>query len=682
MSNIVLLNDGMYEYVLPPVPKDEKEILFHNLPKKEQYWHTPNIKNLKHLSEKEKITYIERERDRWLNGVWMFLNGEPVYLTGMHYDHMVYMTFKDGKAEYFDHQRNDFYFRDLTRKDPRCRGRCFIKPRRYGMTMEEITEATYTLMENFSNNVGLQSDTRDKVKSTLVTPIINSFARRPKFMRPDYYKPNGKLLQTQIVSKSTLAPEDDGEYQGDFILGWLRSFPALPRAMDGEEMAYIVDDEVWKWQESSPKETIDSNKMVIKGRNRSGKISVLSTMGDSDDYIKAVLDGFDIIAKSNPKIRNANGETISGLYEYFVSAIYSFEIPPDIFEVDKFGRVNKDKHLEYINNKLRVLDKNSKEYVFEKRKLPLKKEDALLSAQTATNFRRLVINARLNQLREMLPSEKPYIRGELVDDSYGRVHFISDEERQAEAGDDVIIKPGIWLWAYLPHFSIDKGIDARNRFRRSREGIYFPPVNREGGIGYDPIDFPKNQTSSNSLSRACIFVRKKFDYLFKEGDPNRLVDVPMGIALWRPDDPHDANKEAMKACRFTGFKCMHERSVSHVEEDFRESGMLPFLSEDKNGIYGMSPSDIKAKKDGVVMLQARYRAPKSEEERDQLMDYPFEEGLLSLDNFDIGNTTPFDPTMSEIYCEHELKDVLFTNQTEQSQNNLINYLHEITPQLR
>jgi hypothetical protein len=667
-GDIISLNSGMYSYSIPiKQPSDEKDIINFDKPKQDQFWHPYTIPNVKAMSTRDRIHFIERERQRWLEGCYCLINGEAVYFPGIFFDHLSYMTFKGGKAEFFHHQLFDFYFRDMTRRDPKCRGRVWMKPRRYGMTMEETTEATYSLMEDFSNNVGLQSDTKEKVRTTLLAPIINSFAKRPKYMRPDYYKPNGKLLVTELNSKSNIAPNDDGEYQGDYILGWLKGYPALPRAMDGEEMAYIVDDEVWKWQESSPKETIESNLKVLMGRNRSGMLSALSTMGDSDDYINAVMDGCDIIAKSNPNIRDENGYTISGLYEYFVSAIYSFDIPPDVFEIDKFGKVNVDKHLEYIQNKINKLDKNSKSYVFEKRRLPLCKEDAMLSAQLNTYFRKVVINSRLNILRAMTPAQKMdvYVRGNLVEDAKGNVWFEQNDE-------------GIWLWAILPYFSEERRIDTRNQFTRSG-GFIYPPINPEGAIGYDPINYDKNQTTSTHLSRAAAIVRKKLDYYNKPEDKYFSADTLMALMVYRPDDPHDANTEVMKAAKLTGYSVMHEKSVSHVYEDFRDAGMLPFLMKHEDGTYGISQSNVKAKKDGLAMMQARYAAPKEPNQKDQLEEYPFEEGLMDLDNFDINNTTPFDVSMAEIMCEHGLKQVIFTNQSDTSVRDRVRAMHEIIP---
>jgi len=566
-NRIIPLNDGMYKYEVPlKIPLNEKDIINHGLPKSEQYWRTPKRVNVKNLTQSERIKYVEQERERWSEGVYVLINGELVYLTGMHYDHLTYMTFKDGNAEFFEHQLYDFYFRDMTWRDPKCRGRVWMKPRRYGMTMEEITESTYHLLSGFANNVGLQSDTPKKVRTTLMNPIINSFVKRPKYMRSDYYKPNGKLLVSELSLNNNLAPDDDGEENGDFLLGWCKEFPSLPRSMDGNEMDYIVMDEAFKWTTSSVKETLESNIKVLMGRNRAGMISLLSTMGDSDDYLRAIMDACDIISRSNPAIRDDNGMTLSGLYKFFVSAIYSLDIPPDIFEVDKFGKVNKDKHLNYINNKLNKIDKNTKSYVFEKRRLPLSESDALLSAQMVTYFNKIRIGKRLNELRELPYDKKPYIRGSFVESANGKIYFEENQE-------------GIWLVSVHPFLSLEHGVNTANRYRII-DNTFCPPINPEYCIGYDPVRYDKSDIQSSHFSRASAIVHKKFDY-FGSG----IVDVKCALMLYRPDDARDADLEVIKACKYYGAPCMHERLIEGVKKSFVDANMLPFLMKsEKKGV--------------------------------------------------------------------------------------------------
>ena len=110
MGRIITLNDGMYNYELPPVPY-EKDIWYHDVPKKMQYWKTPANKNNKWLNpdgriwnvskmkERDRIEYINYWRDKWENGLWIMVKGEPTYMTGGHVEHLVFNMFKNGFFE-------------------------------------------------------------------------------------------------------------------------------------------------------------------------------------------------------------------------------------------------------------------------------------------------------------------------------------------------------------------------------------------------------------------------------------------------------------------------------------------------------------------------------------------------------------------------------------------------------
>lgn len=656
-----LLNDSLYTYKFPiQPPSNEKDIINFDIKKKsDQVWKAPPILDTKRMSLRQKIAYIERERQRWEEGVYCLINGEAIYLTGMHFDHLTYMTFKSRRAEFFFHQLFDFYFRDLTRRDPWSNGMLWLKPRRYGMTMEEVTQATYTLMEDFENNVGLQSNTDEKTLTTLLTPIINSYAKRPPFMQADFYKPNGKLLVSKLELKTNVV--EDPSRPSKFLNGWLKGFPFLPNAMDGNEVAYGVMDEVWKVTHASPKQTYDSNRLVTSGRNRKGCISVLSTMGDSDSYIRSVLEGFDMIAKSNPNERDENGFTLTGLYKRFVSAIFSFDIPPQIFESDKFGQVNIDKHFDFITKKVNAHSPDSKAYIFEKRRLPLTEEDVLLSAANISYFSTIRIALRRQQLRELAAKKKsPWVRGNLKTGSNDKIYFEADPT-------------GIWMIAVHPYFSAEGNIDTRNRFS-SYDGIFYPPSNPEFFAALDPIRYRKEDTSSNSLSKVCGLIRKKFDY-YGSGVVNRYA----ALMLYRPDDPREGNREMIKACKYFGSPCMYERNIPTPKEDFIDANCLPFLLKNpKDGIHGMYiASNGTVVQEGIDMLVSEFAPPQNPGEIDQIEQIPWDEMLLDMDNFDVKNTTAFDVFMTMIGLKHGEKQFHFTNVTQENSVNPLSFLDEL-----
>lgn len=661
MGQIISLQDGLYQYELPYLPK-ENEILYYDLPKEQQYWRSEfdkkkqlDIKNVKLMSERERIDYIQVWRERWANGMWFMNNGEPTYLTGMNIDHLVFNKFDNQYLYYLDSQRERFYFRDLTNKDRLCDGRVWVKARRTGITTEQRTEAIRCLISDSFNKIGMQSTKLEVCQRTLMKPIIDTYISRPSWMREDFYKSNGKKpIKSLSLTSSVLNEESDS------LGGFIMPFPTLPSALDGDGWMLIIMDEFSKWVTAKPYESLEINLKAIINPRKRGKADVLSTTGDSQEAASSVLDWHKLIANSNPSIRNPNKKTNSGLYKYFVSGIHSLDLVEEYPEIsNKYGVINKEMAEEILWNNINKYAKDSKEYIFALYKTPMEERHALLSSSANNLFPKIRIASRLDYLDSLTIDQKPYVRGRLDEGQDGKIYFTEDSE-------------GLWLWAIHPYFSIEKGMDARNRFKNIG-GVYFPVQPVAGCVSYDPVNFAKETVKSNNFSQACLIVRLKFDY-FDCG----VEDEMMGMYLGRPEDPHDVNREAMKACKYTGFTCMHEALVGHVYEDFRDSNMLPFLMKGEDGFYGMK-TNVKVIRDGIVMLQTRYSPPKDPSQKDQIECYPFEDGLRSLDNFDPTNTTAFDITMAEIMCEYGLKQIQYSNVTDSSHLDRQKVMNELFP---
>lgn len=660
MGQIITLQDGWYNYELPKMPTREEDLLFYDLPKSEQYWRIPPRKDLRNCTQSEKIEYINQERERWLNGVWMFINGEPTYITGMHYDHMVNMKFEFGHALYFDQQRLDFYMRDLVRKDKNCYGVVWYKPRRYGMTAEELTNAIYAAMEDFNINVGLMSNEGTKAVTTLMRPIIDAIIKRPRFMRPLFYKPSGKKPRKSMeFIDGQVDFDEDGMLEEFAVLGGaILPYNTTTAAMDGKKVFYIIMDEVWKWIEASPKETLEINKKCVEQFGIRGKISMLSTMGDSDDYHRAIKEGIQIGDESNPNIRDANGRTTTGMYRYFVSAVHSKgDIPAEC--TDKFGKVDVGRAEEFIYNNRAKYDPNTKDYTFEVRRMPLNYKEATATADGTAIFPNNRLAKRREELAKLPRDQKPYVRGFFDEDTDGKVSFRPD------------IK-GIWKLALSPYKSIQLGINTENRFRKDASGRIRPPKNQEFCFGYDPVRYADKKAGAKGISNAAILVAKKFDY-HGAGDKNLYKYA--AILLYRPEDPHEATSECMKAAKFFGMAGMHERQVEHVEEDFAEAKMEDMLmnneKDNKKGIW--TDNNRKVVKNGTDMIQASMKIVKLTDRQGNVYDYdpiddiPFEEIVYDRMCFDPMHTTENDVTMADIMLQNGMKQMKFTNNVDDNE---------------
>ncbi len=121
MGKIYQLQDGIYQYELPDQPKHE-EILFFDKKKEDQYWIAPDLSLYRRMSIGDKKDFVDKIRKWWKDGLWFYNNGEPTYITGLHFDFLTLHTFstldtEDKRPRFFQSHKEDFYFRDLTWKD-------------------------------------------------------------------------------------------------------------------------------------------------------------------------------------------------------------------------------------------------------------------------------------------------------------------------------------------------------------------------------------------------------------------------------------------------------------------------------------------------------------------------------------------------------------------------------------
>jgi hypothetical protein len=676
----ISLQNGLYHFKTPPMPR-ETDIWFHDLKKADQYWGMPNVKTKwlnpdwsfkdvrKMTNERDKIAYISYWRNVWENGLWVMIKGEPTYLTGMHIEHILFHKFNGIRLRYLSKQRLRFYFRELTNNDPKCDGRLWEKPRRAGITLEVITEAIRATLSDFSNNVIYQSDTLEKAQSTLMAPTIAAYISRPSWLREIYYKSNGKTPIKKLQLKSVVLDEDDESPLG----GVIEPLPNVASAADGKEAVLFVIDEFSKHEQADPYEMFEVNKRAANPLKKI-KFDCLSTTGDTKGALKATKAWHKLIANSNPLILNSNGKTNSGLWDYFEDATGSLFIEQEIPGIiDKYGDIDKERAEEWVWNEHNKYAPGSQEYIFSLYKFPMKKEHVLLSPNINNGyFNRVRIAKRRDELLAMPYDQRPYVRGVLVEDSDGEVYFISDAERQKDAG-GIPIKPGPWLIAIHPDTRY-----RRERYTRMGEFL-FPLKQIEFGAAYDPINYPKNQVvrNSRSLSRAAITVHKKYDYYNLPDSEHFVEDQKAAIYIDRPDSPHDANQEAIKCCKYFGCRMGFERSVAHVLEDFEEAKMVGFLVEDHNGIPGYSPNDLALRKNGVAMLQARYRNPQTPDDVDHFAIHPFEDSLMDLEGLDINNSTEYDLAMTELYLEVVLKSILWSNVDDDDEESAVDLMERI-----
>jgi hypothetical protein len=659
MSEILMLDD-IYPYQLPNFPTDEKKFLYHDLPKDQQYWRRPRNPNLKKMSLRDQCAFIDEERRRLDEGLFLMINGVHTWITPSHYDFLRYSDIPDfdGDPSYYNSQRLDFYFKDFYEQDPNSFGELTIKPRRYGYTAMDISDNIHKVMKDFGRQIGIGSTNLDKVKETQFRPMMDSLLSRPSYVRPEIYMPGGRIPQKELrLRRNIIGDKDDEEESdesfafgfGEGLRGWISPRSTTAKMFDGHKWHKVTLDEIFKWTEAQPYNTWKITKEALQvGGRIIGKGAVYASMGDDDDYDVAVKDGIKMWADSDYNKRNNFGRTVTGLYRHFISAVSVFEL-----FMDKFGNCNESLAREYLEEERASFDEGTKEYIYHVRKYPFTAEEALASAENSSVFSNLRLTAQQGKIYILGGSAKPYTTG----------NFHWDITR-----DLVEFKPtpkGYWKMGYqIP-------APARNRCQKVK-GRLILPRNPEGAIGNDPVRTAQNV--SGHLSQNAAFVYQRYDY-FNSGNSNRILAQLYG----RDEDVDVFNEQIRLASLYYAYPVMTERQITSTYDWFRQHFMESFLlrSEYDNGI-GLFMSG-KIIEDGIELIQGLIKKPSDPEAEDYLQYIVYEELIEQLKQFEKGKSTKYDAVMGLIMTLIGVKQIKYTIVSEQAEANKLKVLNALFP---
>ena len=278
--------------------------------------------------------YIETEWDRRENGYWFMCNGEATYLTGEHYFFCNYHAI-DTESGYPDFRHSNriwFYFWEACKADVRCYGMCYLKNRRSGFSHMAASMAVNTASKTRRSHIGILSKTGADAKQLFTEKVVGCSNKLPFYFKPlqagmdkpktelVYAVPSVKLSRKRITQTST----DDDDLEGlDTKVTWLNTGS---NSYDGFKLLRLIHDESGKWEK--PNDVI-KNWTVTKtclrlGRNIVGKVMMGSTSNALDkggEEFKKLYYDSDLTRVK----RNGVGQTPSGMYAFFINALWNME---------------------------------------------------------------------------------------------------------------------------------------------------------------------------------------------------------------------------------------------------------------------------------------------------------------------------------------------------------------------
>jgi hypothetical protein len=323
---------------LPKKPA-KKDILFSDKKKEDQYWQRTemptDLKRIRSMDEwleapkefrDKHIDFIQGEFTRRNEGLWFMNDGVATYLTGRHYMMLQWSKLDIGYPYYLEFQHQLFLHQRACECDPRSLGQIYTKCRRSGYTnmsaavlLDEATQVKDKLL-------GLQSKTgKDAQENIFMKKVVYMFKTYPFFFKPiqdGTTNPRVELAFREPSKRITKNNKTTSKGEAlNSIINWKNT---TNNAYDGEKLHMLYLDEAGKWERPTDiREAWRIQKTcLIVGRKIIGTAIVGSTVNPMD---KGGKEYKDLWADSNPRQRNDNGRTRSGLYRIFIPAYEALE---------------------------------------------------------------------------------------------------------------------------------------------------------------------------------------------------------------------------------------------------------------------------------------------------------------------------------------------------------------------
>lgn len=572
--------------------------------------------NWKNLSSHEQQKFIKQEWDRRLNGLWFMNNGVATYITGTHYFYLNWWRLDVGYPDYRDTDRWFFLFWKANEENPSSFGMIEVTMRRQGKSFRAgciIYE--FTTRTKFAQG-GLQSKTYEDCKSLFQRAVVSPWRNLPYFFQPKFdgasSNPKSELRFFAPSKKGKSTVGEEGLNLESELESSITCKPSVSHSYDGQKLARYVHDEVGKVIDTDVSETWAVVRFCLEvGGEIIGKALLTSTVEEFEK--SGGKQCHEIWKDSFPDELDVRGRTKSGLVKYFMPAYYGYKF-------DEYGNslVEESKAEQQIErDKLRDSPAKYASYV---RKMPWTESEAF----------------RINASQSLFDTELIYRQKDIleVDDPTVTGNFI-----WANPGEDtkVVWKPtkSKWRWrlSYLPPEEEENVVVFRN-------GGRYPGNTLKYTMGVDPYDH--SQTTDNRKSNAAAYIFYKYN-MFDEDNSNTFVAEYIN----RPAKVDIFYEDILMAAHFFGCDVLFENQKIGISHYFDRRGFEKYLMKRPDNTKTKYSQDQQTP--GVPQSKMLLNLLTEHIERyvyDHSSKVPFDRLLSDWLEFDINNTTKFDPTIA------------------------------------
>tara|TARA_R110002074_G_scaffold87945_1_gene194039 strand:+ start:3282 stop:5351 length:2070 start_codon:yes stop_codon:yes gene_type:complete len=632
---------GGIEIVLPKPPKTNREVLYNEKTKKKQQWIREIMpKGLDRETAPSHIEYIEEEYRRRFEGLWLFNNGEKVWIPGSHYMYIQWSKIDIGYPEFRMVNRKFFIFWEACKVDPSCFGICYLKNRRSGFSYMASSDIVNEASTTEDSRFGILSKTGNDAKLMFTDKVVKIFRNYPFFFQPiqdgstnprvelAFREPAKKITKNQkYVSKSEAL---------DSSIDWKNTGN---NSYDGEKLKVLVHDESAKWMKPNDikKNWGVTRTCLMVGRRIVGKCM----MGSTANKLSEGGQGYkDIYYGSDADKLDMNGRTKEGLWKLFIPAFENLEGFIDEFghpvvETPKKPVMGIDGLLidigakEYLNNIREGLKNDTSALSEHKRQFPWTEEEAFRNEAKNAIFdvERIYQQTDYNSAFDNLTVNGDFVWKGGIQDT--EVQWIPR-------------KKGKFTSAWLPK------IEDRNKITKKR-GKKFPGNDIKMVGGCDPYDH--DTTTDGRRSNGSMHILHKFTM---DGGPSMMFVLEY---INRPPKADIFYEDMLKACIFYGCQLLVENNKLGIIKYFERRGYYEYLMDRPETTHTNSSRSQKTKgipSSGEAVINAQAEAIDSyiydnvgiHPETGEVGRCYFDKLLADWSEFDISNRTKFDATVS------------------------------------
>ena len=646
---------------LPELPAHE-EILNWDKPKEEQMWVREDLPEFFEKVEytksgdliltEEQEEYAIEELQKCKKGIWVYINGNPYYITKKYYFYLRWWTLEDGShPEYRDCDRRYFTFLEHWENVPWALGIIRSKKRREGASSQATSNLVYEAIFYKNSNCGLVSKSNEDGRSTFTEMVAYGYRQLPAFLKPKQINREDSVTELVFAQKASSVKEGSAaaqkEDEGNRSKINYRA-PVL-NAYDRGRMSRLLLDEFGKLEKEIQASQLFAiiSKTLVKGVKRVGFVEMPSTvnkLSKGGSEFKLLWENADL-DKRTP--------TINRLIRYFSPAYDGYE-----GFIDKYGfsviSSPTPEQKQYLVEKWVVKDEDgttiseiseedielgAKAYILKRREgrtgddleeeirmNPCTEVEAFMSANADCIFNVVKINEQIEHLKA-----NPIYKRKLV--------FYRDLDQKIRWRDANQNEQN-FCWEFVGDLNL-RGQDNKcvydNDFKR-------PGRTDIGVIGVD--GYSNSQGGKRYGSKASAWVYIKYDLR----DPEN-TGIFTGHLYGRPQEKDDLHNQVLLCAEYFGFQIYYEFVADDYYTYFKNRGKLGYLA--KFPLSAIDPT--KRKKD---TLERHYGFPVTDfsmtKQNDTMISYVehyctkiyWIELLEDLKMFDPQKRTPSDRSVS------------------------------------